>query len=246
MQVLEEGTGALVPLEHGVRAEVSIWSQAGNLVFSTYSSAKEMALPLTFIPAPVRPSFAAVRLGGKARFWLPEELVKAHVTASGGQLALPPVALIVEYEPLAALELKQTEAPLSADATAGSGSGGVAPRFPRPDAGGPAKGALRTPAGLSYVKLTSAGAGAALAAKQRITLHVPAWPVTGLVVGAPILNETSVTTLERAPGGLSDVLKKLSIGEAARVWLPADRAAKVVPAAQGRELVLDLVVERVE
>lgn len=244
IQVIEEGTGAAVPLEQGVRAEVSIWSQAGNLVFSTYSSAKEMTLPLSFIPAPVRPSFAAVRPGGKARFWLPEELVKAHVAASGGQLALPPVALIVDYEPLAAIELKQTEVPMIADATGGSGA--VATRFPRPDAGGPAKEALRTASGLSYVKLASAAGGAALAPKQRITLHVTAWPVTGLVVGAPVLDESSVTTLERAPGGLSDVLRKLSVGDAARIWLPADRAAKVVPTARGRELVLDLVVERVE
>lgn len=246
IQILEQGTGARVPLEHGVRAEVTIWSRAGDLVFSTYSSPKEMALPLSFIPAPVRSSFAEVRLGGKARFWLPEELIKAHVAASGGQLALPPVALIVDFEPLAALVLEQTESPLNADAPASAGSGAAGPRFPRPDAGGPTAGALRTPGGLSYTKLASEAGRPPLAPKQRVRLHVTAWPVTGLVVGAPILDESSVTTLERAPGGLSDVLKRLAVGEAARVWLPADRAAKVVPTAQGRELVLDLFVERVE
>jgi hypothetical protein len=245
IQVFKEGTGAPVPLDQGVRAEVTIWTRAGNLVFSTYSSTKEMSLPLSFVPAPVRSSFAAVRPGGKARFWLPEELVKAHVATTGGQLALPPVALIVDYEPLAALALAQTEVPASATPT-NAESGVVEPRFPRPDAGGPTAGALRTPGGLSYVKLTSAGGGTPLAPKQRARLHVTAWPVTGLVVGAPILDESSVTTLERAPAGLSDVLKKLSVGEAARIWLPADRAVKVVPTAQGREVVLDLLVERVE
>jgi hypothetical protein len=243
-QILKRGVGEPIGQNDAIQAELSIWSQDGTLGFSSYKKGGPIGLNGGSIPAPLFDVLSPLPAGSKVWLWLPAALVHS-LKQQRPQLPFPDAAIVIEYEPVQVTHRPLPEAPEVAATEAVSKM--VASRFPKPDAAGPPKSALTTPNGYRYVMLAAGSGGNKPKPDERLALELTLWPVLGLVVEPPLLNQrASATTLQRAPAGLGQVLATMTPGGVARVWLSAGKAQQVAPVPAGREAVLDVALERIE
>lgn len=244
-KIVKLGVGEPVNPNDGIRAEYSVWTSTGTLVYSTYRFHGPAGATAAFVPQEFSALVGQLPAGSKAWIWVPAPVVHA-VLQQRMNLPFPDAALVIEYEPL---EIEHRVGPELA-----SPSGSVAPApprtassFPQPDAAGAPKDALVSTSGLHYVVLVPGTGAQKPQPADKLILKLTLWPVTGLVVGSPSLSQTpSATTLARAPAGLASVLQTLTTGSVVRVWLPAGKAEQVGPVPAGHEAVLDLSLERLE
>jgi hypothetical protein len=236
-QLLKEGNGVVVGEGDAVQAELSVWTDKGELAFSSYQKDAPVGFNAAVVPEAVFRELRKVSPEGKAWFWFSAALVH-RIAQQHRSFPFPDTALVMEYEVVAVTAHRAT-APASvlvADAA-------LSP----PDAAGPPAAALVTPNGLQHVPLRR-GAGTAKptrASKLRLLLTV--WPITGLVVGQPTVRDlASATTLALAPAGLGQVLQTMTEGAIERVWLPPGKASQVVPVPKEQQAVLDLTLQKIE
>jgi hypothetical protein len=243
-KVLRTGGGGGIGEHDTVRADFSVWTQTGTLAFTSYKDSGPAGFSAMSVPHSFFALLSRFSPGSKVWFWLPAPFVHA-VAQEHVRFPYPDTALILEYEPVA-IDHLASSAPASSSAAAAPAPT-PASQFPEPDAGGPPKGALATSHGLRYVFLAQGGGPAKPVPDQRLDLRLTLWPVTGLVVGPPVLsNQLSATTLARAPAGLGSILQSMTEGSVVRVWLPPGKARAVAPIAADGEAVLDLGLEKIE
>jgi hypothetical protein len=242
-KLVQRGSGAALGQQDGVKAEASFWTQAGELAFSTYAKPGPGGFSGATLPPALFTVLSPIPPGSKAWIWLPAEYVHS-VRQQRVTFPFPDAALVIEYEPV---EVHQASVPVVAASPAPEGLSTPASPFPAPDAAGPPKSALTTAGGLRYVLLAPGEGKAKPQPDDKLSLKFTLWPVVGLVVDNPQIRDyPGVTTTQRAPGGLGQVLQKMSAGSTARVWLSAGKAKDLVPRAPQGEAVLDLRLERIE
>jgi hypothetical protein len=71
------------------------------------------------------------------------------------------------------------------------------------------------------------------------------WQVRGLLVEVVKSGEPLATTPERAPAGLSKLLRTTHEGDVVRVWLSKEQASQAFPSLGAVESVCDLAVRAV-
>ena len=81
--------------------------------------------------------------------------------------------------------------------------------------------------------------------QSRLDLNLDGWAFEGLVPKR-VMQLPSTTTLERAPKKLAEVLRQMSEGGTARVWLSAKDAKEIAPVAGDRELIVDVTLSKIE
>jgi hypothetical protein len=222
------------PDDHSsVRAELSIWTWDGKLLFSTYSSQGTSVFTMTSPQPFEREQLKKLGVGGRARAWFP-----AGTAGSWAPPAWRQSALIVEIEIASIAE--------SSILVYGQAAASRPYRFDLPDAAGPPVGASKAPQGVRFVYLARAS-GTAASKAARVRLELTAWPTRGIMLGEPLLRQRqTTTTVSRAPQAVAGILGGMRVGETVRVWLPPQVAAALLPVPASSETVVDVTLLAVE
>jgi FKBP-type peptidyl-prolyl cis-trans isomerase len=241
-QIVRQGTGENPGQTDTIIGDFSVWNADGTLAESTWLEPKARLFSAATLGEPFRPMLATVKMGSLARFWIPRAAL-----AGWRPEIWPDADLVVEYEPMKAFHTKITT--LGGGATAAAGGAMTAPvrqvsRFPNPDAAGPPAGALRTPSQVPFLMLEP-GNGPKPAKNARLDLNLTGWALEGLIP-KQVMQLPSATTLDRAPKKLAEVLRLMSEGGTARVWLSAKDAKDIAPVAGDRELIVDVTLSKIE
>jgi hypothetical protein len=232
-QLVRQGSGETPGPVDTLAGDFSVWNASGSLVESTYTEPKMRLFSVATLGEPFRPLLTNVKSGSLVRFWVPRAALQGWRPD-----VWPDADLIIEYEPIKVFHTSVTT-------VGGSGAAkkDVA-RFPNPDAAGPPAGALRTVSQVPFVMLEQ-GNGHKPANNARVDLNLDGWAFEGLVPKR-VMQLPSTTTLERAPKKLAEVLRQMSEGGTARVWLSAKDAKEIAPVAGDRELIVDVTLSKIE
>ncbi len=233
MQLIRKGSGEAPGPTDTIIVDYSMWTTDGTLVRSSYMEESSPPFSVATLSPPLRSMLTALNVGAKARYWLPRA---AH--ESWRPQDWPDADLVIE------LELKDVNhVQFSA---AKEESVDVRARFEPPDAAGPPANATPTRGGLRFVILAKGTGRRRPAAGERLALTLDGYAIDGLVPRTVARQLKSATTLERAPGTLSDVLAQMKDGDTARVWFPPKLGAQVIPDVGSNELVLDVTLALTE
>jgi hypothetical protein len=227
-----------------VRAELTIWKTDGSLAYSSYAGAAGALFPLSILPGDLRIAFEKVRVGGAAQFWLPRELIAAAARAGHKPRIVPEADIVMLYEPLS-FERASPAAPAAPPPIAPERAAADTNAFPAPDAAGPPPDALSAGAGVHYVVLLAGSGPSPASSSARVEMSMTLWQVRGLLVEVVKSGEPLATTPERAPAGLSKLLRTTHEGDVVRVWLSKEQASQAFPSLGAVESVCDLAVRAV-
>lgn len=227
-QLLEPGTGDTAGPVDALVLDFSIWTSDGKLARSSYTDPKSMLFSISRVSPQLRGMLAPLKKGARARYWLPKASLVGWKPEDW-----PDADLIIEVQVHDLTHVTYTDA---------TGAAMDPLPFQPPDAAGPPADALSTPDGLHYVYLEHGTEKEHPKPGEHLKLTIGAYAIDGLTV---VLLESALktaTTLERAPGNLSEVLKQLTNGDRVRVWLPMGVGRQVIPKAGSRDVVLDMLV----
>jgi hypothetical protein len=93
--------------------------------------------------------------------------------------------------------------------------------------------------GIRFLVDSTGEANAEEARAPRFQLDV--WAFAGLTRKRALARHVWATEYERVPLGLGVVLKRLSIGDRVRVWVPKQHAQAILPGVKDSDLVVDVV-----
>jgi hypothetical protein len=230
-QLVRQGSGETPGPVDTLAGDFSVWNASGTLVESTYLEPKMRLYSVATLGEPFRPLLTNVKAGSLVRFWVPRAALQGWRPD-----IWPDADLIIEYEPKRVFP--------STIVSVGGGAKEVAARFPNPDGAGPPQGALRTASQVPYVMLQQ-GNGKKPTNQSRLDLNLDGWALEGLVPKR-VMQIPSATTLDRAPKKLGEVLRQMSEGGTARVWLSPKDAKEIAPVAGDRELIVDVTLSKIE
>ncbi len=227
-QLLRAGTGDTPNAVDSIVVDFSMWTADGQLAFSSYPEAEPAVFSVSTLAPNLRSLLTQLKVGSQVRFWVPR-----NALAGWKPQEWPDSDLVFE------LELSRVAHLVVRDS---SGNAIVPVPGKAPDAAGPPKDAETTPSGLRYVYLAHAERQALPTAQDHLDMLATAYVIDGIEV--KLVNEgiKTATTLERAPGKLAEVLKRLSSGDRVRVWLEKGQGKAIIPEAGDRETILDLGV----
>ena len=228
-QVLKAGTGETPRPVDTIVVDYNMWNGKGDLVDSSYTQNQSTPFSLTTLSPEFRALLGSIHQGSTVRYWIPRAAL-----AGWKPPEWPDSDLIIEFE---LLNVGHT--------VLRDGAGNViepAPPVAIPDASGPPASAFATPNGLRYVYLSHGTSAAHPTNADRLSLHLSAYAIEGLQAKLLVPGYKTGTTLERAPGGLSEVLSKLVKGDEVRVWLPPGKGGQVISDAGNRAVILDLAM----
>jgi hypothetical protein len=231
-KMVRQGSGDNPGPVDTIVGDFSVWNADGTLVESTYTEPKARIFSAATLGEPFRPLLSNVKMGSLARFWLPRAAL-----AGWRPDIWPDADLVIEYEPIQANR---------ANIKTYAASANQADRFPKPDGAGPPATALHTtPSQVPYIMLGKGTTDRKPTSAARLDLNLDAWAMEGLVAKR-IMQLPTATTLARAPQKLGEVLRQMSEGDTARVWLSAKDAKEIVPVAGDRELIVDVTLSKIE
>ena len=228
MQTLRVGTGDSPGPADTITVDYSMWTSDGKLAFSSFTEPQATAFNVASLAPELRTMMGALKKGAKVRYWLPRASLVGWRPEKW-----PDADLIIEFE---LLEVNH--------GTTSDSRGKAIDLLPSqpPDAAGPPTNASSTSSGLRYVFLAH-GSGKQHPGKgNHLDLQLDAYAVDGLTVQSLTRGLKSATTLERAPGNLSEVLSQMVDGDMVRVWLPMGVGRAVIPQAGSHDVVLDLAL----
>lgn len=228
MQVLRAGTGDSPGQVDTVVLDFSMWTQAGTLAMSSYLQAEPASFSLSSLPVELRGMLTQLKVGSKARYWLPRASLATWKPSDW-----PDGDLIFELELLGVSHITVTN-------THGDAINPMPSQAP--DAAGPPKDAETTPSGLHYIYLARGENGRHPAPKDRLELILTAYAIDGIVPRTIESGVKTATTLERAPVPLRELLARLSSGDRVRVWLPKGLGQLIVSGAGKGETIFDLAL----
>lgn len=216
----------------GLTAHYALWTKDEKLQRSSFGG-QEAAFPLGFFPEDLQGVLKRVGTGGSFVMWLPQgaleqwrapQFPKADVVAqvNVGKLYVPPVPNV------SVIGGEATEQPAFA-----------------PDGPSPPATAKRSTDGLRYMVLARGTGAQASSGAERLPLVVRGWSFEGLQRRQVMASTRVHLAPNSAPAGLGPILKGLTSGSVARVWLPKAKAAEVVPHYSG-DLILDIEVKGIE
>lgn len=227
-QLLEPGTGDTAGPVDALVLDFSLWTSDGKLVHSSLADPKSMLFSISRVSPQLRGMLAPLRKGAHARYWLPKASLVGWKPDEW-----PDADLIIEVQVLGLTHMTYTD----------STGAAVNPLpFRPPDAAGPPGEALSTPNGLHYLYLEHGAGQGHPKPGAPLKLTIDAYAIDGLTVVPLESGLKTATTVERAPGNLSEVLTQLANGDRVRVWLPMGVGRQVIPKAGSSEVVLDMLV----
>ncbi len=228
--LLAPGTGTPPGPENAVTAEVTTWTQNGQLAYTTYADGGGLTFDLRALPEGLRNELGRLPPGAKARFWMPASSLvgwKPETWANED--------LIIEYEVVDVKAGSTVQVSSGPGVVSGSSSSG----YPPPQPGKPPAGAVETPEGIAQLELRP-GKGAMARAGATLQLKLDAWTQSGLIVSRLIQSHELSMSLSSAPESLKPILTTLRPGEVRRIWLTPALAAGVLPSTDGNPAVLDI------
>jgi hypothetical protein len=235
-KLVRKGTGPGPTGDQHLLGELTIWNAEGKLALSSHQSVQPARFGLDSAPAGTHGILSGLGPGSQATFWLPDAVLSGWRPPS-----FPKGDLIFE------LEVREiVEAPPATEALPGATPPVTAQAFPPPDTAGPPKEALLSKSGLKYVVLHRAEGAASAGPDARFKIRFDSWSIEGLMVRPGVRAQATTTTPSRAPGGIGDVIRQLTPGSTARIWIPKNRAAAIIPGAGSHELVLDVHLDGIE
>jgi hypothetical protein len=224
-QVLEPGEGDLARPVDTIIANFSMWSGDGKLAQSSYAQPQATAFSLASVSPGLREMLAPLKQGAKVRYWLPRASL-----AGWRPPDWPDADLIIEVSVLSLTHITITNA----------GGATIDPvPFQPPDAAGPPAQALSTASGLHYIYLAHGTAEKHPKPGEHLKLRIDAYSIDGLTLQQLERGLDTATTLERAPGNLSEILSQLNDGDRVRIWLPMGVGRQVIPKAGSHDVVMD-------
>jgi len=226
-QVLKAGTGETPRPVDTIVVDYNMWNGKGELADSSYARNQSTPFSLTTLSPEFRSLLGLIHEGSTVRYWIPRAAL-----AGWKPEEWPDSDLIIEFEMLTVGHTVLRD-----------GAGNViepAPPVATPDASGPPASAFVTPSGLHYVYLSRGTTSEHPTSADHLSLHLSAYAIEGLQAKLLVAGYKTGTTLDRAPGGLSEVLSKLVKGDEVRVWLPPGKGGQVISDAGNRPVILDL------
>jgi FKBP-type peptidyl-prolyl cis-trans isomerase len=229
-QLVRQGGGAVPEPDQQLLLAVRLWRDNGTLNFQA-SEAAPALLAMGTLPSSIAQAMTSMRVGGAARFWLPEALRRGWMPPDPSAVLIAEVDLIDSRATPPQSIINVPNAP-RADGSA----------YPFPvDASGPRREAATTTTGLRHVRLKP-GTGSKLAVDKPARIAYSAFSVAGLSVTRQ-RDQTLVLTPAQAPEGLGEILGQMTVGEVRRVWAPAAVASRLIPGSGDGDLVLDITAQ---
>ena len=230
MTVLEPGSGEQRPNgDDCVVVRFTGWRRDGTLFSTSGLHGESTVQCLTAAIPGVAEALRAMRIGEKRRIWVPAALAFAAHVGHGQKTVgddddnkAPKIDLTFDVELLAIRK---------------------APELPA-DLKSPPRTAFRTPAGVAMNVLTPGAGAAHPTIDSRITVNYTEWTSAGALFESTIMSgHPAVWLVGTTLPGLRDALQHMTVGEKARVWIPAALANGNHPMdhlAAGGNLVYDI------
>ena len=216
-----------------IKAEFSIWTMDGKLLFSTYSQQGAGTFTMTSVQPFVRQQLNKLGIGGHARVWFPADTAGAWAQAAWRQSAL---VLEIEILSISEASIRVTKQAI----------GSRPYRFALPDAAGPPVAASATPEGIHFIYLAHTK-GRVPPKAARVHLELTVWQTSGLMLGKPLFRQTpTITTIAQAPNAVTGILGKMRIGETVRMWLPQKVATAMLPVPAKPETIVDVTLVEIK
>ncbi|MEO7036332.1 MAG: hypothetical protein ABI335_21120 [Polyangiaceae bacterium] len=208
--------------------DFSMWKGDGTLALSSYPSTSPEGFSVASLPPNLRGLLTQLKVGSHVRFWVPRAAL-----AGWRPPQWPDADLVFEFELLGVTHVTITDMH--------GNSVDPQPGLP-PDAAGPPATAEKTASGLRYIYLDRATKVNTAKPGDRVELSLDAYAVNGVEVNTLRTGIKTATTLERAPGKLGEVLRKLNSGDRVRIWVPKVDGGLIIPEGAGHETIIDLGV----
>lgn len=215
-KVLAAGTG-----EHPAEADVvevhyTGWTTDGESFDSSYKRNKPAKFPLNKVIAGWTEGLQTMQIGGKTRFWIPEDL------AYKGRPGAPAGMLVFDVE---LLSIEKPPAP---------------PEVPA-DVAAPPADAKKTASGLAY-KVLTAGTGTTKPTETAtVQVHYSGWTTDGKMFDSSVTRGKPASfPLNRVIAGWTEGLQLMVVGEKTRFWIPVDLAYQNRPGKPAGMLVFDV------
>jgi hypothetical protein len=228
VQMLRPGTGDSPGPADTITVDYSMWTGEGKLALSSYTDPRATDFNVSSLAPELRTMLGALKKGAKVRYWLPRASLVGWRPEEW-----PDSDLIIELDLLEVYHgwIKDNR-------------GNTLDIVPHqdPDGAGPPATATATASGLRYVYLVHGGGKHHPDKTDRLNLDLSAYAVDGLTMKSLARGLKSVTTLDRAPGNLGEVLSQMVDGDDVRIWLPMGVGRAVIPEAGSHDVILDLAL----
>ena len=214
-RVLKEGTGDAQPTARSkVEVHYSGWmAEGGRLFDSSIVRGEPIAFGLDQVIPGWTEGVQLMKVGEKARFWIPGRLAYGDEPSGGGR---PHGTLVFDVE---LLSFTNPPAP---------------PAAPE-DLQSPPEDAVRTETGLVY-RILEAGHGAeSPSAQAKVNVHYSGWMASNgeLFDSSVVRGEPISFALNQVIPGWTEGLQLMKVGEKARFWIPGHLAYGETPAQPG-------------
>ena len=227
-QLQRAGSGDSPAAVDTIVVDFSMWTAAGQLAFSSNTESQPVGFSVSTLAPNLRSLLTNLRAGSQVRFWVPRPAL-----AGWKPPQWPDTDLVFDLELLSVTHVVVKDS-----------SGNTITPVPgrAPDAAGPPKDAEATASGLRYTYLSHAESQTLATAEDRLDVVATTYVIDGIEVKLLNSGIKTGTTLARAPGKLTEVLKRLKSGDQVRIWLPKGQGKAIIPEIGERESILDLAV----
>jgi FKBP-type peptidyl-prolyl cis-trans isomerase len=215
-KVLTAGNGENPAAADTVEVHYTGWTTDGKSFDSSYKRNKPAKFPLNKVIAGWTEGLQTMQLGGKTRFWIPEDLAyKGRPGAPAGMLVFDVELLSIEKPP-------------------------TPPEVPTDVAAAP-QDAKKTSSGLAY-KVLTAGTGTTKPTEtSKVKVHYSGWTTDGKMFDSSVTRGRPTSfPLNRVIAGWTEGLQLMVVGEKTRFWIPVDLAYQNRPGKPAGMLVFDV------
>lgn len=215
-KVLSEGSGESPAAKDVVEVHYTGWTTDGKSFDSSWKRNKPAKFPLNKVIAGWTEGLQTMKVGGKTRFWIPEDLAyKGRPGAPAGMLVFDVELLSIEKPP-------------------------EPPPVPE-DVAGPPADAKKTSSGLAYKVLTAGTGTKKPAATDTVKVHYSGWTTDGEMFDSSVTRGRPTSfPLNRVIKGWTEGLQLMVVGEKTRFWIPVDLAYQNRPGKPAGMLVFDV------
>ena len=215
-KVLTAGSGENPAAEDVVEVHYTGWTTDGESFDSSYKRNKPAKFPLNKVIAGWTEGLQTMTIGGKTRFWIPEDLAyKGRPGAPAGMLVFDVELLSIEKAP-------------------------EPPEVPA-DVAAPPADAKKTASGLAYKVLTAGTGTTKPEATSTVKVHYSGWTTDGEMFDSSVTRGRPTSfPLNRVIPGWTEGLQLMVAGEKTRFWIPVDLAYKNRPGKPAGMLVFDV------
>jgi len=215
-KVLSEGTGDSPAAADTVEVHYTGWTTDGESFDSSHKRNKPAKFPLNKVIAGWTEGLQTMKIGGKSRFWIPEDL------AYKGRPGAPAGMLVFDVE-LLSIEKAPEPPPVPEDVAA------------------PPADATKTDSGLAYKVLTAGTGDRKPAATDTVKVHYSGWTTDGKMFDSSVTRGRPTSfPLNRVIKGWTEGLQLMVVGEKTRFWIPVDLAYQNRPGKPAGMLVFDV------